>query len=262
MAWFHIDEDKRLYYKIEGEGKDTIIFVNGLAMSTSGWRNQIEFFKKDYRMVSYDQRCQGLSFKMESSFHYTLLVEDLLNLMDYLAIDSAHIVGISYGTVVSKEFAIRNPERCKKLVLIVPPRKPDFTFKLFLKHCNNLLEKNQLEDFYDFIFYLSFNRPFSDSLESDYPAMVEGIKRILTAKSMQNLLNSVNWETDLDNYPLLKTETLVLSSSHDNLNNPAAGPQIAGEAENARFKLITGGHAINYDNPDEINQEIRKFLQD
>ncbi len=43
-----------------------------------------------------------------------------VRLLDHLGVDKAVVVGISAGAWSSLEFAIRHPERCRALVLLVP----------------------------------------------------------------------------------------------------------------------------------------------
>ncbi|HEU5053406.1 MAG TPA: alpha/beta hydrolase, partial [Hanamia sp.] len=48
----------------------------------------------------------------------TTFASDVLGVMDYLKIDSADVLGYSMGGSVAYEFAIQNPERLRKLVII------------------------------------------------------------------------------------------------------------------------------------------------
>jgi pimeloyl-ACP methyl ester carboxylesterase len=46
-----------------------------------------------------------------------MMAEDTIQLMDYLNIEKAHILGVSMGGLIAQEIAIKYPERTMKLIL-------------------------------------------------------------------------------------------------------------------------------------------------
>ena len=261
MAYFKIDKKTNIYYDVTGSGETTIIFINGLAMTSKGWFHQTDFFKSSFKVVTYDQRCQGQSSKSTEEFKLSIHTEDLLKLMDFLKIEKAVIAGISYGSIVAKEFAIRSPEKCEKLILISPIYRVDFLLKHSYKIWLNLLEKDMLEEFYMILFFMSFNRPYASSIEKFYKGMYEGFKKYYDSKSIILLLNSIDIENDFTNYPLIKVPSLIIGAKEDKLHNPDDAINISKEIPSSRYELIQGGHAINVENPVEVNQVIKDFLK-
>ncbi len=260
MAIFEPEKNVKLNYQVHGDGEKAIIFLNGLTMSTKGWKNQIKYFKDKFKVVVYDMRGQGLSTKPEEKFHFTDQVSDLKKLMQHLNIEKAYLAGVSYGTIILKEFAIQHPEMCEKIILMSPVRKPDFAFEMVLKILDDLLINDRMETFYAFLLYASFNRPFSDKIKPEYPIMNELFIKTLPAKSTYNLFHSVDFYNDLDNYPELEVPTLVLGAINDRFVNPEDAVTISKEAKNAQVKMIEGSHALPGVNPTDVNNEIEKFF--
>jgi pimeloyl-ACP methyl ester carboxylesterase len=56
-------------------------------------------------------------FQIEN-YRVTTLASDVEGVMDYLKIDSADIVGYSFGGSVAYQLAIQSPKRLRKLVII------------------------------------------------------------------------------------------------------------------------------------------------
>lgn len=72
---------------------------------------------KDFHVVAFDYVGHGLSDKPELEYTPHLLAEQLGELMDALGLESAHLSGESLGGWVSALFAVKYPQRVKRLML-------------------------------------------------------------------------------------------------------------------------------------------------
>ena len=70
-----------------------------------------------FNVISYDQRGLGQSEKPQNGYTMAAYAEDAVALMDALEIESAHVLGISFGGMVAQEFALAYPNRLKRLAL-------------------------------------------------------------------------------------------------------------------------------------------------
>lgn len=107
--------DIEMYYAIYGEGEPLILLHGGLG-NANYFANQIPAFAEHYKVIAVDSRGHGRSTVTETPIGYALMASDVLALMDYLEIESAHLVGWSDGGIIGLHIAINNPERLKKLV--------------------------------------------------------------------------------------------------------------------------------------------------
>jgi pimeloyl-ACP methyl ester carboxylesterase len=111
--------DISIYLEQHGKlnSKDApIIFLHGGMGSARSWSHQVEFFSKNYRVITPESRGQGRSSDAKVPLTYHLMAEDMIRLMDKLKIPSAYIVGWSDGGNIGIDMAIHHPERIKKLV--------------------------------------------------------------------------------------------------------------------------------------------------
>lgn len=261
MSWFNIDENSKLYYEKHGDSDKTIIFVNGLVMTCKGWIKQRRFFSKNFTTIAYDQRCQGFSSKEENPFHYTLQVEDLKNLIEHLNLEKAIIVGISYGSIVAKEFAVKYPNLCEKLVLIAPIRYVDEGLKFAYKIWLDLLKKDQFEIFFNIITHMNFNRPSLNKWVELQDSVVEQMSKLLTSKDVILLLNSFDKDNDFDNYENIKVPTLVVGAKGDKIHNPDDAKKISEEIKDSQLSMFECGHGIIAELPDEFNKILDNFIK-
>lgn len=81
--------------------------------------------KAGYYVIRFDNRDIGLSTWLNDSWHrkrpYTLedMAKDTIDLMDYLSIAQAHVIGVSMGGMIAQRLAISYAERVLCLVSIM-----------------------------------------------------------------------------------------------------------------------------------------------
>lgn len=105
-----------LGYTVEGEGP-WVVMSHSLACDGSMWDEQAQRLKSRYRVLRFDTRGHGQSDAPEGAYSLDMLAADLLGLLDALAIDSAHFIGLSMGGMIGMTFALKQPQRLRSLIL-------------------------------------------------------------------------------------------------------------------------------------------------
>lgn len=105
-----------LNYLDVGQGMP-VVLIHGLAGDYSAWTNQINLLKNHFRVIAFDNRGAGKSTQIDEPISTKDLAVDTLGLMDFLQIDTAHIVGRSMGGAVAQHMALLAPERVTSLTL-------------------------------------------------------------------------------------------------------------------------------------------------
>ena len=82
-----------LFYEAAGEGAP-IILLHGGNLDRRMWDAEFDFLKQQYRVIRYDARGYGRSGRIDTTF---AAHEDLLALMDSLALPRATLIGLSLG---------------------------------------------------------------------------------------------------------------------------------------------------------------------
>jgi len=101
-----------LHYEEAGSGLP-LVFVPGLAGDHYRCENDLRFFARRYRTITYSARGYPPSDIPDDPALYTMdhVLGDIVGLMDALAIEKAHIVGLSTGSSVALVFLLRYPNR-------------------------------------------------------------------------------------------------------------------------------------------------------
>lgn len=111
----------KLNFKKSGQGEPLII-LHGLFGSADNWFSIAKELEKDFTLYLVDQRNHGDS-PHSDDWNYQVMAEDLKELMDDEALDSAYIMGHSMGGKTVMTFAMNYPAKVKKMIVAdIAPR--------------------------------------------------------------------------------------------------------------------------------------------
>jgi pimeloyl-ACP methyl ester carboxylesterase len=105
-----------LYYEEKGSGPP-LVLIHGGALGRRMWDEQFDVFSKNYRVIRYDVRGFGKSATPTRPYSH---VQDLHDLLCFLKISEAYVVGLSLGSMIAVDFALTHPEMTSALVLAGP----------------------------------------------------------------------------------------------------------------------------------------------
>ena len=109
-------------YEINGrEGAPVIVLIHGLGLCRGVWGSMVADFARDYRVVSYDLYGHGQSAPPPDTASLAVYARQIVNLLDALNIDKAHIVGFSIGGMINRRFALDYPERMASIAILNSP---------------------------------------------------------------------------------------------------------------------------------------------
>jgi len=106
-------------FEIEGPaGAPVVAFSNSLGTTLEMWDAQIAACQTRYRCLRFDTRGHGESEVVTGPATVDDLANDFARLLDALAIENAHLVGLSLGGMMGQAFAVRHPHRLRSLILV------------------------------------------------------------------------------------------------------------------------------------------------
>jgi pimeloyl-ACP methyl ester carboxylesterase len=108
----------KVYYEVYGTGKP-IFLIHGAFMTIEGnWGELIPELSKTRKVIAIEMQGHGHTPYSDRKLDLATLAGDVEGVMNYLKIDSADVAGYSMGGSVAYQFAIQNPKRVTKLVII------------------------------------------------------------------------------------------------------------------------------------------------
>jgi pimeloyl-ACP methyl ester carboxylesterase len=248
-------------YTITGQG-EPLVMIMGLGGDQSGWMFQAGFFKKYYRVVTFDNRGVGNSDKPGEPYSIRMMADDTVDLMDYLGVEKAHILGMSMGGMIAQELAINYPARVLKLVLASTLAYSDderngptleFVEKLELPIQSMVVSMTTL----------AFNRLLPRMLFMTLGAIQQ--RRMGTSGTTGFLAQkeACRKHDTSDRLSLIKAPTLVIVGTKDRVIKPSSSEVIAELLPNSKLvKFQNGSHVIPIEMSVRFNKEVLDFLKD
>ena len=118
MPYAVTKDNWRLYFEEAGAGTP-VIFLHEFAADYTNWEPQMRYFSRGHRCIAYSARGYTPSDVPPSAEAYTYqhFYTDALTVLDHLAIDRAHFVGLSMGAYSSLQIGLNAPDRALSMTL-------------------------------------------------------------------------------------------------------------------------------------------------
>ncbi len=257
-----------LHYQQMGEGEH-IVLIHGLFGSLENLNMVAKPLSKSYCVTSIDVRNHGLSFH-ENNMDYSILANDVINLMNALSIEHFHLLGHSMGGKISIQLALEYPKRVNKLLIadIAPVSYPSHHLDIIkglqtidlIKVLKRQDADEQLTPYVDDVGIRQFllrnltrgsKGKFSFKCNLDY---------IANCYSQIMKANKAPEDSAHNSIPFLG-ETLFIKGGDSNYILPEHRSAIAKILPNSKAKIIQGaGHWLHAEKTTLFNKIIITFL--
>ncbi|OBI36966.1 alpha/beta fold hydrolase [Mycobacterium colombiense] len=244
------------------------------ASGVSNYSRNIGALAEHFRVIVPDMPGYGRSAKgIDHSDPFGYLADMMRGLIDELGIETAHLVGNSYGGAAALRLALDTPQRVGKLVLMGPGGigttrgLPTHGLKALLSYYGgDGPSRDKLAAFIrTYLVYDGAAVP-DDLIDLRYQASIDPeviadppLRRPSGPTAPRTL-----WRMDLTRDSRLKnlrTPTLVLWGRDDKVNRPAGGPMLLNMMPNAELVMTSHtGHWMQWERADLFNELVVEFL--
>lgn len=115
----------KVYYEVFGKGEPIVLLHGAFYTIDLNWGQLIPELSKTRKVIALEMQGHGHTAYSDRKLSMTTLAGDVAGVMDYLKIDSADVAGYSMGGSVAYQFAVQNPKRLRRLVIISSTYKTD-----------------------------------------------------------------------------------------------------------------------------------------
>jgi len=109
-----------LCYELSVTGSPMVL-VHGSSIDQTTWFLVVPELEGDFRVATYDRRGHGRSGSVPGAGSIDDDVDDLSALLHGLHLAPAHVVGSSFGSLVARRLAAREPKAIRSLAVHEPP---------------------------------------------------------------------------------------------------------------------------------------------
>ena len=255
----------KLYYEIEGDGAP-VVLIPGFAAGRWIWFKQTQDLSRNFRVIIFDPRGVSASDKPQAPQTIGLLADDVAHLLETIGIESAHIVGASFGGFVAQEFALKYPAMTRKLVLcctsfggpnhVVPA--PETLQALASTKGLNSEERMRAN------LLLAFTPEYVQTQvdEVDQIVHLRATNEVPEHIYMSQLQAAMSFNAE-SRLAGIESPTLVLSGDADIIVPVQNSRNLAAKIPGAQLQIIEGGsHTFFIEQAQEFNETVADFLKD
>lgn len=252
-----------LFYRQMGEGQPVII-LHGIFGISDNWVTIGRRLAEKFEVFILDQRNHGQS-PHSSTFNYYSLVDDLYEFIENHQLVNPIIIGHSMGGKVAMNFALDNPAKVEKLIVVdistrhYPARQEHLEIirAMLSVDFDAVSNRNEIEEI------------ISSSVKSSRIQMfiMKNLYRIgknrfswrLNVKNIYENIDNV-FEGISSPYTFEKPSLFIKGGKSDYIIDEDIDP-ILKKFPLAQFKTIEGAsHWVHADNPDELCANFSEFL--
>ncbi|MFQ5924834.1 MAG: alpha/beta fold hydrolase [Dehalococcoidia bacterium] len=259
--------DIGIYYEIHGEG-EALVLIMGYGANSGEWFRQIPFLSREYRVVAFDNRGAGRSDKPDVPYTMPMLAQDIAGLLEALAIDVAHIYGVSMGGMIAQEFALCYPQRVISLILgctlcggthTIMPDEEVMTVLFDMERMERLTSEEEARELLPFTLTQEFIDNNPDIVEQ---AIAKRLEYVTPPHGFVRQAEAIMGHDTYERLPQIKAPTLVIAGTGDRLIPVENSRILASRIPNAELVLFEGaGHGFLLEVEEEANKAVLDFLR-
>ncbi|MCY6410849.1 3-oxoadipate enol-lactonase [Acinetobacter sp. VNH17] len=234
-----------------------MMFSNSLGTDHGMWQAQVAALAENYQVVTYDTRGHGDSAVIA---HTTLqnLAEDVVDILNALAIEKAHFCGISMGGITALYLAIHHADRFHSITVANSAAKIWTT-----EGWNSRAESVEQHGLAELV-KTTHTRWFSEHFDYAHDVLAQKTIQSLAISSAQGYANSCRALADADLRDQLKQiqiPTLIIAGQYDPVTTVQDAELMHQSIPHSQFEVLPASHLSNIEQAQAFTQELTKFIK-
>ncbi len=254
--------DVRCHYELLGE-REPLLLVHGLGVTCRSWDAVAAELAEHFTLIMPDNRGIGRSEAKRPPHTLSDLTSDLVELLDHLQVERAHVMGISLGGIIAQQLAIEHPSRVSRLVLVSCTHQFTPYLRRIIALLGEVLRKFPAEMFARTFELLGASPQFVDADPEGFEERVRAkcgpsVSRAALGRHLRCLCR----EDRKDREQTIVAPTLVVAGEYDSLIPWCYSRHTACSIPGSRFVLVReAGHNPMAECPERVMPEIIQFLK-
>ncbi len=250
-------DSKNTFYLLNQKKDTPMVLVHGVGLNHTIWEPQIDYF--DNTVLAYDILGHGKTPLNKNIISFDDFSDQLLNLIDELKFEKIHLIGFSIGSLIARNFAVKNNNRLKTLTLLCSVFKRNKEQQQIINDRFELSKKSRT------LSKQALKRWFTDQYLEKNPNIFEKITSILIQNNMENFLKIYELfvkHKDDEKFENIKSKTLIMTGENDIGSTPEMSRNLSKEIAHSKVEIVSQGkHLCSIECADDVNKTIKEFIQ-
>ena len=253
------------WYEISGatHNAEPIVLIHGVGLDHTMWDLQVPVLAKTHQVVCYDMLGHGRTAPAERVEGIFSFVAQLVQLLEHLAIDRVHLVGLSMGGVIAQAFAGQFSARLKTLTLMnTVYRRSEAELKGMRERLQTTKEQGLAP-----IAQAAIDRWFDDDFRATQPDRVKQVSEKLLANDLAAYTAAyealVNADAEIgDALKKVYCPALVLTGERDVGSTPEIAQRMGADLIAGKVVVLPGLHHLaSLEDPKAVNTILLNFIR-
>jgi 3-oxoadipate enol-lactonase len=264
-------DEHSIYWELFGSGeREVICLLNGLAMHTGAWYAFLPRLQADYDVLLWDYPGQGRSSTADVPYHLDRIGSYVGRILDEIAVERIHLMGISYGGFVALEFARQFPERLHTLILSGIILSHETLFEMYEDLSLRFYRGGDFDLYTRYMYEKIFGESFVTAAgperletmrQNFYQRYYDRTTALIRLTEAQDPFFAALNEL-LPQYRAITAPTLVIAGEEDRVMAPKFQKKITTILPNSRFVLVEdAGHVVYLEQADRFFDLIRTLMR-
>jgi 3-oxoadipate enol-lactonase len=250
-----------LDYERSGEGPP-LLLIMGMSGTALHWGEPfLQALGEDFEVLAYDHRGVGASSRLEGPVTIAEMAHDAAGLLDALGVEQAHVLGISMGGMIAQELVLAAPEKVRTLTLGCTYcggegsslTSPEVLRRIFESASSGDRER---------ALRTAWEINVSPAMAADAAAYERFLevarRRAVAVRVIMAQMQACAAHDTSAHLPQVRTPTLVVHGTLDELLPVGNGRQIASLIPGARLEIMEGvGHLFFWERPRRSAELLR-----
>ncbi len=249
----------KIHYWIHGDASELIVFTHGATMDHNLFQFQVDYFSKNYTVLTWDVPLHGLS-RPYTNFSLDNAAIELFKIVNQENFSSVHLVGQSMGGYISQIFAVKYPGLVKTITAVdLSPVQGSYYSKMdrwLLSITPSIL---RLYPYKTLIQTIASQIAIDKHAQTYALRILEGFSKNEIAHIMGEVYQGLmQYNQDV----VLSLPILIIYGEHDRTGKVKSYCDRWAERENRELRVIANAaHNSNMDNPASFNALLDDFLK-
>jgi len=239
-----------------------LVFSHSLFFNRGMFRDLVDRFSADHRVIAYDHRGQGDSAPAPAeSLDMDTLTEDAAALIEHLGLGPCHFVGNSMGGFVALRLAARRPDLLRSAVAVGSSAEEEHQLAQFAPLVDHLREHGTT-DLIDTTMYIMFGDttltdPDREKLRDEWrdymlgltPAIADAAHGVIHRKSIVEELRDTT------------VPVLAIAGAEDHAYPPPLSSEnLAAACRGRHVTVPRAGHSVALEDPATVGAQLARHF--
>ncbi len=253
----------RIHIDVSGNADGPpLVLHHALGACLEMWEPQLAVLEPHFKLIRMDMRGHGKSLALPPPYLIEDLADDVVQVLDSLAIGSCQFMGLSIGGMVGQALTLNHPDRVERLVISNTTSRMAMDLHPLWDERIQTVRRDGMATQVG----ITLSRWFTEDYAAAHQNVLDWISTMVRATAPDGFIGCCEAIKGLDlteRLPQIEIPCLIIAGGQDPGIPPQKSRDIHEQVAGSRLEIIAeAAHLSNVQAADEFNALVVPFLKD